>query len=301
MGFPETFKALSDPVRREILIMLRKGKMSAGEIGQHFDMTGATISYHLSQLKKAGLISETKYKNYIYYEINVSVIEEIMLWFSQFNGGKEDGKKNKSVLILTTLLCLLPIILSVTLYDRLPDRLAIHWDAAGNPDNYASKAVAAFVLPLMLAVMNVIVNVALNHDPKRMNAAPALRMFGYWSIPVLSCILTPVTLFKAMGADIPIDTFVPALVGLLFVIIGNYLPKSKQNYTVGIKLPWTLNSQDNWNRTHRFAGYVWMVGGLLLMAVAFLDIQGIYVTLPIIVLIVFVPAIYSFSLYKRGV
>ncbi len=93
MGFPETFKALSDPVRREILIMLRKGKMSAGEIGRHFDMTGATISYHLSQLKKAGLISETKYKNYIYYEINVSVIEEIMLWFSQFNGGKEDGKK----------------------------------------------------------------------------------------------------------------------------------------------------------------------------------------------------------------
>jgi len=210
-------------------------------------------------------------------------------------------KKNKSVLILTTLLCLLPIILSITLYDRLPDRVAIHWDAAGNPDNYATKAVAAFVLPLMMAVLNVIVNVGLNHDPKRMNAAPALRLFGYWSIPVLSCILTPVTLFKAMGADIPIDTFVPVLVGLLFVIIGNYLPKSKQNYTVGIKLPWTLNSQDNWNRTHRFAGYVWMVGGLLLMAVAFLDIQGIYVTLPIIVLIVFVPAIYSFSLYKRGV
>ncbi len=88
MGFPETFKALSDPVRREILVMLKKGKMSAGEIGQKFDMTGATISYHLSQLKKAELITESKYKNFIYYEINVSVFEEVMLWFSQFGGNE---------------------------------------------------------------------------------------------------------------------------------------------------------------------------------------------------------------------
>lgn len=88
MGFPETFKALSDPVRREILVMLKDGKMSAGEISEHFDMTGATISYHLSQLKKAGLIFENKFKNYIYYEINISVFEEVMLWFTQFGGMK---------------------------------------------------------------------------------------------------------------------------------------------------------------------------------------------------------------------
>lgn len=62
MGFPETFKALSDPVRREILVLLKNGRLSAGEIGQHFDMTGATISYHLAQLKKAGLVYETKQK-----------------------------------------------------------------------------------------------------------------------------------------------------------------------------------------------------------------------------------------------
>ncbi|MDD3864350.1 MAG: autorepressor SdpR family transcription factor [Eubacteriales bacterium] len=94
MGFPETFKALSDPVRREILMMLRDGRMSAGEIGQRFSMTGATISYHLSQLKKADLIFETKYKNFIYYEINVSVFEEVVLWLSQF-GGENRGKENK--------------------------------------------------------------------------------------------------------------------------------------------------------------------------------------------------------------
>lgn len=92
MSFAETFKALSDPVRREILMMLRDGKLSAGEIGRHFDMTGATISYHLSILKKAELVSEEKCKNYIYYELNISVVEEVMLWLSELKGEKNENK-----------------------------------------------------------------------------------------------------------------------------------------------------------------------------------------------------------------
>lgn len=84
MAFQDTFKALSDPVRRDIITMLKSGKKSAGEIGEHFDMTGATISYHLSILKKADLVTETKFKNFIYYELNTSVFEDLMAWFSQF-------------------------------------------------------------------------------------------------------------------------------------------------------------------------------------------------------------------------
>ena len=83
VGFAETFKALGDPVRREILLLLRQGSLSAGEIGSHFDMTGATISYHLGILKKADLVFETREKNYIYYGLNTSVVEEVMLWLSQ--------------------------------------------------------------------------------------------------------------------------------------------------------------------------------------------------------------------------
>lgn len=93
MGFPETFKALADPVRRDILVMLKDGKLSAGEIAGHFDMTGATVSYHLSRLKKAGLVDETKYKNFVYYEMNTSVFEDIMLWFSQFKGEKDEKER----------------------------------------------------------------------------------------------------------------------------------------------------------------------------------------------------------------
>ena len=87
----DVFKALSDPVRREILVMLKIGKMSAGDLASKFDLTQASVSYHLSQLKKAELITEEKYKNYIYYELNTSVFEEVMLWLSQF-GGNENEK-----------------------------------------------------------------------------------------------------------------------------------------------------------------------------------------------------------------
>lgn len=93
MSFAETFKALSDPVRREILQLLKGGSMSAGDIGSHFDMTGATVSYHLKILKKADLIWEKKEKNFIFYELNTSVLEEIMLWISDLKGESDNDKE----------------------------------------------------------------------------------------------------------------------------------------------------------------------------------------------------------------
>ena len=89
MGFSETMKALSDPVRREILNLLKGGSMTAGDIAERFDMTGATVSYHLSQLKKAGLIFESREKNYIYYSLNASVLEEVLLWIQSLKGVDE--------------------------------------------------------------------------------------------------------------------------------------------------------------------------------------------------------------------
>lgn len=93
MGFPDIFKALSDPTRREILILLKEnGRMSAGDIVSKFNLTNATMSYHLSQLKKADLVFETKVIHYIYYEINLSVFDELMLWLSQFKEGNNNDK-----------------------------------------------------------------------------------------------------------------------------------------------------------------------------------------------------------------
>lgn len=84
MGLRDSFKALSDPTRQEILQLLKNGRMSAGDIGAHFDMTGATVSHHLSILKQAGLVEDFREGKYIYYELNMTVMEEVMGWFIQF-------------------------------------------------------------------------------------------------------------------------------------------------------------------------------------------------------------------------
>lgn len=89
MAFGETFKALSDPARREILNLLKSGRLTAGEIAGRFDMTAATVSYHLSRLKKAGLVFESREKNYIYYSLNASVLEEVLLWIQDLKGAEQ--------------------------------------------------------------------------------------------------------------------------------------------------------------------------------------------------------------------
>ena len=91
MAFADTFKALSDPVRRDILTMLKKGRMSAGEIGSNFEMTGATVSYHLNILKKADLVFEEKEKNFVYYSLNTSIVEEVMVWLSGLRGDDDEN------------------------------------------------------------------------------------------------------------------------------------------------------------------------------------------------------------------
>ena len=93
MSFAETFKALDDPCSREILQLLKNGRLSAGEIGSHFNMTGATISYHLNVLKKADLVWETKVKNFVYYELNTSVVDEVLLWLTDLRGGKNNEEE----------------------------------------------------------------------------------------------------------------------------------------------------------------------------------------------------------------
>lgn len=89
MGMNETLKAISDSVRRDILQMLKSGKKSAGEIAEQFNLSGATVSYHLAKLKNADLITEQKYKNYIYYELNTSVFEEVLTWIYALGGNKQ--------------------------------------------------------------------------------------------------------------------------------------------------------------------------------------------------------------------
>lgn len=206
---------------------------------------------------------------------------------------------NKKAMLITTLVCLLPILYGITVYNKLPDLVPTHWNMAGEANGFSSKAFAVFGLPAFLAVVNIICHIGYAADPRKTGQPKKLVGFVYLIIPAISLIFVPVSLLKARGIDINIGIIVSVLLGVLFFIIGNYLPKCKQNYTMGIKLPWTLNSEENWNKTHRLAGYIWMLGGIIIAICGFLDIMQAF--FPIIVVLVLVPTVYSYLLNKKGI
>lgn len=208
------------------------------------------------------------------------------------------NNNNKKLLILTTIICLLPLILSFVLYDKLPAEIAVHFDSAGEANSFLPKVYAAFGIPIALAIINIFSHFAINHDPKKANVSKMLVGLSKWALPVLTVIMVPVTLFMAMGVKIPIQIIVPALVGIFFIILGNYLPKTKQSYTVGIKIPWTLNNEENWKKTHHLAGYLWILGGILMIVGACAGVNGMLVTLIVTLVLAGIPFLYSYYLYK---
>ena len=208
--------------------------------------------------------------------------------------------KNRKMLIVTTLICLLPLLAGALVYSRLPEQVATHFDLQGNPDGWSSRAFAAFGLPGILLAVNLLLPFLLRADPKHKNMSGALVNITIWTVPVVSLLCSGLTLGRALGYDLRIEMVLPVFMGVLFILIGNYLPKTKQSYTMGIKLPWTLASEENWNRTHRLAGFLWVIGGAFFIVMSFIGWNIIAFLIPI-TLMVLVPTVYSYLLYRKGI
>ena len=208
-------------------------------------------------------------------------------------------KKNWKLLIITSVVILLPILAGIILWNRLPQNLPTHWNVAGEVDGRSSKPVAVFGLPLFMLVIQWVIVLATGADPKKQNHSTKILHLIFWILPVLNLILSAVTYCAAMGKAVRVEVFVPVLIGLLFVVIGNYLPKCQQNYTIGIKIPWTLDSEENWNKTHRVAGFVWVIGGFGMILAGFFG--GIWSLLLISLLMVVIPFAYSYILHCKGI
>lgn len=208
--------------------------------------------------------------------------------------------KNKKTLVITSLICLLPIIVGALVYERLPETIATHFDLNGNPDGWSSRAFAVFGLPAILLAVNLLLPIMLRADPKHENMSGALVNITIWTIPVLSLICSGLTLGRALGYDVRIERVLPVFMGVLFILIGNYLPKTKQSYTMGIKLPWTLASEENWNRTHRLAGFLWVLGGVYFIVMSFIGWSVPAFVLPLAVMVL-LPIVYSYLLYRKGI
>lgn len=208
-------------------------------------------------------------------------------------------KKLNRTLLLTTGLCLLPMLAGLIFWNRLPEQIPTHWNFAGEIDGYGSKAFCVLGLPSFMGGMNFFLHFMLNKDPKTDNMSRALKGISYWILPVMSILLMSVTYLEALGAAIRVEVILPLFVGVMFIAIGNYLPKCRQNYTMGIRTPWTLNSEENWTRTHRVGGYCFTIGGLMLLLCA---LPGFWwLIFPAIFLAGVAPMAYSYILYRKGI
>ncbi len=208
-------------------------------------------------------------------------------------------RKNLKKLLLTSAVILLPILAGVILWDKLPDSVPVHFGPTGEADGFASRGVAVFVMPLFLLAIHWLCTLATAADPKNKNIDKKALGLVLWICPMISLLVNGVVYVTALGIAINILMVFGLFFGCLFVVIGNYMPKCRQSYTLGIKLPWTLNDEDNWNRTHRFAGRLWTVGGLVVIITAFLGDAFVFVFLGLVLLMVIIPTIYSYRLYKK--
>ena len=205
--------------------------------------------------------------------------------------------KHKGALIVTSIVILLPVLIGLLLWNRLPEQIPTHWNIHGEIDAWSSKPFAVFGLPAMLLVIHWICLLVSNADPSNKNYPPKMILLVLWICPVISLVLGCLIYATALGYNLSIEIVMPLLVGLMFLIGGNLLPKCRQSYTMGIKLPWTLANEENWNKTHRLAGKLWVAGGVITMITAFCG--NFWILLGILVVMVVIPTVYSYSLYRK--
>lgn len=207
-------------------------------------------------------------------------------------------KKNLPKLIITSLIILIPIVIGLILWDKLPDQVPVHWNMSGEVDDYATKTQAVFLMPLVLVAFQWICVLGTSLDPKKQNINDKMFTLVLWIIPIISLLCNSMVYATALGHKVSVEIIMPLFMGALFVIIGNYMPKCKQSYTMGIKLPWTLDDEENWNKTHRMAGFLWVIGGIVVMATAFLGAFWLFFI--VLIPMVIVPTVYSYLLYKKS-
>ena len=208
-------------------------------------------------------------------------------------------KINLKLLSLTSILTLLPILVGVILWKDLPASLPSHFGLDGQADGFSSKLEVVFLIPLLMLGLHFFAVVVTSLDPKASHVSPKMKTLVYWLVPFISGLVQLSIYGAALGIIANSTRIGLVMVGIVFLVVGNYLPKTKQNYTVGIRLPWTLDNEENWNKTHRLAGRLWVLGGLIILVNGFLSWAVFYVFFGVLLVMVLVPIFYSYWI-SRG-
>ena len=208
-------------------------------------------------------------------------------------------KVNKKTMIITSLMTLLPVLAGVYYWDRLPDLMATHFGADSQPDGFTSKPFAVFGLPAFMLAIHWFGMLVILNDPRKQNISQKMFTLVLWIVPLISLVCGVFLYSYNLGYAMDMNFFAGLLMGVMFTLTGNYLPKARQNYTIGIKIPWTLANEENWNRTHRLAGYIWMVGGIIILLMTLTGKVILNIILMLTGLMVIIPSVYSFLLHAR--
>ena len=209
---------------------------------------------------------------------------------------KEILLKNKPTLILTSAVTLLPLFAGLLLWNVLPDVLVTHWGIDNQPNGYMSKAAVVFGIPLFMLAAHWICILATCLDKKNAANERILKLV-WWMVPVMSVLCGAVTYAYSCGVMLNVGFIITAAAGLLFAAVGWFLPRCQQNRTAGIRLPWTLASEENWKKTHQVAGAVWVAGGLLITVTS--PLANFWVLMGILLVMVLIPGIYSYWYSKK--
>lgn len=208
-------------------------------------------------------------------------------------------KKNKWKLLISSIVILLPMVSGLIVWNKLPEKMATHWGTDGNANGWSNRSVAVLAIPLFLLLTHWLCIFCTSKDSKNKNQSKKVFGMLLWICPIISLVVNGTIYATAFEKAIDINLIIYLLVGILFIIIGNYLPKCKQNYTIGIRVRWALDNEENWNATHRFAGKVWTIGGVLIMVCSFLpEAISIYVFMALVIILTIMSLGYSYYYFK---
>ena len=207
-------------------------------------------------------------------------------------------KINKKLVLYTSILILLPTLVGCVFWFQLPEKMPTHFNLLGQADGYDHKMSAIFGLPALMLLMHWLILFLMIKDPKSSNISSKIQLLIYGIIPFVSC-LSMISIYGAsFGYSMMSGILAQIFMGVVMIVIGNYLPKTRRNYIIGIRLPWTLENNENWSKTHRLAEKIWVLGGLLLFLNAFVQLYVYWVFFLTLFFVVIIPSVYSYQLSK---
>lgn len=215
-------------------------------------------------------------------------------------------KDNLGTVIVTSLVIMLHMLIGLCLWNKLPKQVPVHFDFTGAVDGWSSKAFAVFGVPGMILAVHIFCMITVAVDPKEQGISDKIYKIVLWIAPLISVCISVLIYGNALELPVDVVMITQLFIGVLYCILGNFMPKARRNYTYGMRVRWALDSEKNWSHTNRIAGWCMIVGGFLFIisgltgALAGTGQSVFLITLFVAVMVMtIIPCFYSYFYYLK--